>query len=76
MNLNDCHNFMDFRKTRPGPVNDKINAKIDQLLHLGRTGEGKAIRGEYRVPDTKHISDWGDFTQEAVSNSTGISTVI
>ena len=67
-------NFKEFRKERPGPVKDKIRAKSDKLLHLGRTGEGKAIRGEYRVPDKKHISDWGDFTQEAASNSTGIST--
>ncbi len=40
------------------------------------TGQGKTIRGEYRVPDVKEVSDWGDFTQEAVVNSTGISTHI
>ena len=72
--LDGLINFMNFRKTRPGPVNDKIRAKSDQLLRLGRTGEGKAIRGDYRVPDKKHISDWSDFTQEAVANSGDIQT--
>ena len=72
--LDGLVNFRDLGKERPGPVKDKIRAKSDKLLRLGRTGEGKAIRGEYRVPDTKAISDWQNFNHEALHNSGGIQT--
>ena len=68
--------YGDLRKERPGPVKKKWEAKYKVMKSLGRTGEGKAIRGEYRVPDTKAISDWQNFNDEAASNSQGIQTVL
>ena len=73
--LDGLINFTNFRKERPGPVKDNLRPKIDKLLRLGRTGEGKAVRGEYRVPDRNAISNWGNFTQESLHNSGDIQTI-